>query len=268
MNSPANSRALADQSEFALAILDPARPVPHGVIGPDGEPSARRFAVYRNNVVVGLRDALAAAFPVVRRIVGAEFFAAMARVYVTREPPASPIMLAYGKGFPDFIGSFGPASGVRYLRDVARLERAWLESCYASEARPLPTEVFATIAPQDIEGLRFRLHPSVRLVQSPFPVLSIWRTNLPESEPISIDLTRAEAVLIVRPDAEVEIHSLTAGGVAFIRALGADASIVGATRAAMMADRCFDLSDNLAGLFRANAVVDYLISDRADARRA
>ncbi|WP_143328493.1 HvfC/BufC N-terminal domain-containing protein, partial [Caballeronia terrestris] len=98
----------ARQSAFAMAILHPEYPIPPGLTGPDGEPSARRFAVYRNNVVAGLCDALKAAYPATRRIVGDEFFAAMARAYVLREPPRSPVMLRYGEGFADFVGAFEP----------------------------------------------------------------------------------------------------------------------------------------------------------------
>ena len=69
---------LADrQREFGAAILDARRPPPRGLVGPDGAPSARRFAVYRNNVVVGLIETLKDAYPVVHRLVGAEFFRAM-----------------------------------------------------------------------------------------------------------------------------------------------------------------------------------------------
>jgi hypothetical protein len=39
------------QRAFATAILDPDSPIPRGLIGPDGEPGGKRFAVYRNNVV-------------------------------------------------------------------------------------------------------------------------------------------------------------------------------------------------------------------------
>ncbi|MEM6422877.1 MAG: putative DNA-binding domain-containing protein, partial [Pseudomonadota bacterium] len=42
---------------MADALLAPDRPVPAAVR------TARRFAVYRNNVVVGLIDALAATYP-------------------------------------------------------------------------------------------------------------------------------------------------------------------------------------------------------------
>jgi hypothetical protein len=72
-----------------------------------------------------LTEALKDAFPAVHRIVGPEFFQAMARAYIVLEPPRSPILLDYGAGFPDFIGEFEPAAVLPYLADVARIERAW-----------------------------------------------------------------------------------------------------------------------------------------------
>src|SRR6516165_11874225 len=98
---PRNGRARAmpqlaeRQRGFASALLDPELPVPTGLVGPDGEPDPKRFAVYRNNVVVSLIEALEDAFPAVRRIVGADFFRAMARAHVMEEPPCSPILLDY-----------------------------------------------------------------------------------------------------------------------------------------------------------------------------
>src|SRR5260370_42116310 len=86
------------QRDFAAALLDPELPLPPGLVGPDGEPSPRRFAVYRNNVVAGVVDALKAGFPAVRRIVGAEVFPAIARAAVPPHPPGSPIPLPSGAG--------------------------------------------------------------------------------------------------------------------------------------------------------------------------
>src|SRR5262249_40571469 len=94
------------QRGFAAALLDHALPMPDGLGGPDGQPDSKRFAVYRNNVVVGLIEALKDAFPALHRIVGDEFFRAMARAYVMVEPPRSPILLDYGAGFSDFIRQF------------------------------------------------------------------------------------------------------------------------------------------------------------------
>ena len=77
------------QHDFAAALLDPAQPLPEGLVGPDGRPSLKRFNVYRNNVVAGLTATLKDAFPAVARIVGEEFFLAMGRIYVALDPPGT-----------------------------------------------------------------------------------------------------------------------------------------------------------------------------------
>jgi len=53
------------QDAFAAALLDPALPVPAGVTSARGKADEKRFAVYRNNVAVGLTRVLASRFPVV-----------------------------------------------------------------------------------------------------------------------------------------------------------------------------------------------------------
>src|SRR5271168_2197554 len=59
---------------FVEALTDPARAAPSETLGREGRPDARRFAVYRNNVAVGLIGALEKRYPVTRRLVGDEFF--------------------------------------------------------------------------------------------------------------------------------------------------------------------------------------------------
>src|SRR5688572_20813276 len=114
-------RPLADlQAEFAAALLDRGQPPPEGVVGPHRRAAPRRFAVYRNNVASALINAVSGVFPATRRIVGEEFFRAMARAYVLAEPPATPVLLGYGETFPDFVAKFAPAASLPYLPDVAR----------------------------------------------------------------------------------------------------------------------------------------------------
>ncbi len=246
------------QGEFAAALLDPERPVPFGLIGPDGLPSERRFAVYRNNVVAGLIETLRAAFPAVSRIVGEDFFRAIARIYVMHEPPVSPIMLGYGASFPDFIGHFEPAATLPYLADVARIERAWSEAYHAAEAEPLNPAALAAVAPEDLPKLRLLLHPSVRVTRSHFPALSIWQMNVGNGVPTPVDLdTGGENAILVRPDAEVEVRSVLDGGAAFITALLDGSSVLEASKAALTADSRFDLSANLTGLLQAGAIVGF-----------
>src|SRR5688500_10408784 len=92
------------QAAFAAALTDARLPPPAHVIECGGGPGARPgFAVYRNTSRVTLIDALQARFPVTCRLVGGEFFRAMARTYVGDYPPRSPLLMAYGDDFPRFI---------------------------------------------------------------------------------------------------------------------------------------------------------------------
>ncbi|MDN5926024.1 MAG: putative DNA-binding domain-containing protein [Hyphomicrobiales bacterium] len=250
--------SLADRlSGFADALFDPTLAVPPGLVGPDGEPSPRRFAVYRNNVVVGLVEALKANHPAVCRIVGEEFFDAMARAFVVSGPSASPILLDYGAGFADFIAEFQPVADVPYLADVARIERAWTEAYHAPEAIAMTPEALAAIPEDQIAGLTFSLHPSLRMVWSRFPALTIWRMNIGDGIPAPVDLTAGgEDALLIRPAADVEIRAMPPGGYEFVEALKQRQSLTGAMRTALGADPRFDLSGNLRELIAAGAVIN------------
>ena len=245
------------ESSFAAALLDPSLPPPAGLIGPDGEPCPKRFAVYRNNVIVGLTGVLAASFPAVARLVGPEFFQAMAGLYARRDPPRSPILLDYGAAFADFIAGFEPAAEIPYLADVARLERAWVEAYHAAEAEPLGPGAFADVPPHLLGDLRMRLHPSARIIRSNYPVVTIWRMNIEGGAPGPVDLEDGEDALIARPDGDVLIHPLPSGGAQFIGELDRGATVAEAFEAALATAPGFDLTANLAGLLGSGAVVGF-----------
>ncbi len=249
------------QRGFAAALLDPTLPAPAGLVGPDGQPSSTRFAVYRNNVMVGLTQTLKDAYPAVHRIVGSEFFNALARAFVVGALPRSPMLFDYGAGFPGFIAGFAPAAVLPYLADVARIERAWTEAYHAPEATPLDPSAFTSIAPDALPTVSLVLHPSLRVVRSQFPALTIWQMNVGDSAPGPVEWTAGgEDVLVVRPDADVELRVIPAGSAEFIGALGAGASVVAALGAALLADRGFDLAANLAGLMQSCALIGHHIA--------
>ena len=247
------------QRGFTAALLDPSLPIPSGLVGPDGgRPGASRFSVYRNNVVVGLTQTLKDAYPAVHRIVGADFFQAMARAYVVVEPPRSPMLFDYGAGFPNFIGDFTPAAVLPYLPDVARIERAWTEAYHSAEAVPIGHSAFSDIDPGLVADTGFVLHPSVRIVRSRFPALTIWQMNVQGGIPAEVDLASGgEDVLVLRPEAEVEVRSIPEGSPDFIQALCCGKSVSAAFQQALVADPGFDLSANLTDLIQTGAVIGF-----------
>jgi hypothetical protein len=253
------------QRAFASALLDGDAPIPPGLVGPDGIPSARRFAVYRNNVIVGLSESLKITFPAVCRIVGEGFFLAMARAYVIASPPRSPMLLEYGSGFAEFVQGFEPAASLPYLADVARLENAWKESFHAAEAEPIDPARLSGIEPDRVSDLRFDLHPSSRLVVSRYPALTIWRMNVEGGEPGPVDLDVAEDSLVVRPAAKVEVRFVPPGGVAFIESLAGGSTLGEAAGVALAKAPQFDLAANLSGLLSAGAFTACRYKDEAEA---
>ena len=237
------------QPDFAAALLDPERPAPEGVVRPDGTQATKRFDVYRNNVVTSLIEALGAGFPVVKALVGDDFFSAMAGVYVRQHPPTSPLMIYYGDAFPAFLRSFEPAQAVPYLADVAALERARREAYHAADDPIGDPSALAEMTADALMATHFHLHASVRLVSSPYPVFSIWRFNMTDDK--TPPSGAAEDVLVARPHGTVEMRTLPGGGLAFLEALGAGKPLGAAQDAGLGADPAFDLSTNLAGLFQA-----------------
>jgi len=257
--------ALAERLKgFSAALLDPRAAVPPGLVGPDGEPSARRYAVYRNNAVVGLTDALKANYPAVCRIVGDEFFEAMARVYLRSEPPSSPILIEYGSGFPAFIAGFAPAARLPYLADVARLEWAWLESYHSVEARSLGADALAGVPADQAAYLEFELHHSLRLIRSLYPILTIWQLNVGDGVPGPVDFDKGgEDVLVLRAEAEVTLRSMPPGAFEFVRALAERQTLGAAMVVALSAEPAFDLASNIAALVAAGAFTGWRINQLA-----
>ena len=242
------------QTTFAEALLNADRPIPRDVIAHNAASPARRFGVYRNNVVSSLVKALEHRFPAVEKIVGEEFFAAMARVFVTGQPPRSPLLAAYGDDFPDFVATFEPARDLPYLADVARLEAARTRAYHAADASPMGAEQFAMLDAEIVGDLRITLHPSTEIIRSPFPIVTIWAMNSGERELAPIEDWRSEDALVARPYLDVQVRSLPPGGAAFLSALAAGQSIGEAAEAALADDPEFDLTRNLAGLIGSGLV--------------
>jgi hypothetical protein len=236
------------EASFAGALLDAEQPVPHGLTAYNAAIPTRRFAVYRNNVVAGLVKALKSRFPVVGKIVGEEFFAAMARIYVGERPPRSPLLATYGNEFPAFIAAFEPAREIAYLADVALLEAARTRAYHAADATPIDAGRLAALDAYAVGGISVDMHPSTEIVRSPHPIVTIWAMNSGEQELVPIENWRGEDALVFRPYLNVEVRVLPPGGAAFLLALAQGRPLAEAAEVALADHPNFDLTRNLAGL--------------------
>ena len=237
---------------FADAVVDPARSVPDFTRGREGVPDARRFAVYRNNVAVGLIGSLEARYPVTRRLVGDEFFRATARAFIAGHKPDNAVLIHYGSAFADFLEGFEPARDLPYLPDVARLESAWVDAYHSAEAPVVSLADLATVPPEQLMDFRFALHPAARLLRLAHPAASIWAGHQGEGEPRPPAQWVAEDALITRPHADVAVRILPEGGFDFALALRHGASLGEA--AAPLAEKGVDPGHHLVGLIESGAL--------------
>ena len=237
------------QREFAEALFagDGAAP-PFATIPEDR--AAERIAVYRRALRANYRNALAATFPVVRRLVGAPFFETAVDAFVSAHPATSGDLNVYGESFGAFLAAYRPAANLPYLADVAALEWAQDEANRAADHDASPQTVLAdltVIAPAELPLVTLALAPSCRLVASRYPVLRIWKVNqdgYSGNPRVSLD-AGADRLLVKREREGVTIERLAAGEHAWLARLAAGSSLGEAIEAAQDADASFDLGTTL-----------------------
>lgn len=210
-----NAESLADfQRRFATALF--AEP---GAMAGDAVASQPGFAVYRNTVMRGAVDALAANFPTVLQLVGIEWFERAATDYARSHLPREGRLAAYGEGFAEALASPATADQLPYLAGVARLDRAWTEAHLAADAPVLSAASLARLTPQALLDAVLVPHPSARWLSfDAMPAFTIWRRHR-EGLPLDDDMAwQDEGGLLVRPTGEVSWLAIDADAAAFLSA--------------------------------------------------
>ena len=252
------------QADFASALLDPS---PDAAPAGSSDVAARRFRVYRNNVRVVLTEALAAAYPVIVRVVGTPFFERMAHVFIAERPARARTLNFYGDGLADFVAGFPPARELPYLADLARLERAVLEARHAADAPALEPSVLTALG-AEIAAARLAPHPATRLVRSAYPIADIWQAHEGDA-PMTGDLafaTGAAGALVLRPRLAVSVAPLAPGRCAFVETVLAGGDLTAAHAAATSLDADFDVMTEFRDLLAAGAFAG-VAGDRGEGDR-
>lgn len=230
---------------FAFALLDPDIEIPDGVTDATGSPAPKRYGVYRNNVVVGLMEALKSAYPSLHAIMGEENFSRVVRNFIVAHPPRAAMMQSYGAGFADFLDAFEPLRKSPFLGDAARLERAWLEAYHAADIEPLKPGDLEGLAGEALMRLRLSAHPAAFLMRSDWPVCDLfsWRDGRP---PNGADLSKGQCVAVSRPCLQVRMEPIEAAMFVFLNCMLKGSMLGEAVSAAIEEDAGFDVSAGLA----------------------
>ena len=116
-------------------------------------------------------------YPVSRKILWPDTFEGAARLFVTMQPPRSPVLLDYGDGFPQFLRNIGHGAAAEYIADIAELEAARTAPITPPTRRRLPRSFRQRFRRTALPDMRLTLHPSLSLLRSRFPVVTVWEAS-------------------------------------------------------------------------------------------
>lgn len=252
------------QSRFRDVSLGGDASLLSGVILGDGLNAEDRLNIHRNNTTILLTEALAATFKVCHKLVGEDFFEAVARVYVRTHPPQNPCLYMYGHDFAEFLNTLPQIESVPYLPDVARMEWLWNEAFHAADTNALNAADLSDIAPEVYGDLIFEPHPTLRLIDSPYPIKEIWNLNqdgVPEDATVDLD-EGGQNLAIVRRRSHVQMIELSPGGFVLTKRLSEGETLNAAFEAAIQTETDFDPTASLAILIGAGAFQNHTLKPK------
>ena len=173
-----------------------------------------------------MTECLAVTFPVLKALVGENYFNQCARRFAADYPPPSPVLFEYGEAFPRFLAEMTRSENFAYLADVGAFEWAINRAYHADDADPMRPQALLSAVEERRDEFIFHLHPSASLVASDYPILDIWRANQAVQSDGSpdtvIDLARGGIRLLVwRHGGDVVWQRLGTAEAAFVGSFSA-----------------------------------------------
>lgn len=229
------------QSELAQALLDANLACPRQVTQQSSDGTSRRFNIYRNNRATSLIENLQATYPAVLKLVGDNYFKAVARSFIDIHPPLSPVMFEYGAGFGEYLCSMPTARHIPYVADVAKIEWLRNKTYHSVDATAVQLSDVANLPPDKLAIGRLSLHPSVGLLSSKWAAGSIWRATVEgQSGQNQIRVDVGEHLLVLRREYDVVQYIISGYEMQFLRVLAEGFTITQAASCVMEQDAEFN----------------------------
>lgn len=230
------------------------------LITPHSPDQRMRFAIYRNNVFVGLVEALRARYPAITMALGVEFFNALARDYAARHRPQTPLMMDYGNQLPEFLAEYDTLRDYPWLVDVARIEKLKTEIYHARDQLSLSRKHFASLSFDSLALLRINFIDACAIVISDYPLVTLWQMNSGQITPSPISHLLPEAALLYRDGFDVMVRALSHKDAIFINELRSGKNLCEAINIAANSNENFDPGTALNLIIDVNLVNSFDIS--------
>jgi len=142
----------------------------------DTQTAEQILSIYRGSIYGGLKKALAETYPVVKELVGEEFFNAMLSEYINAHPCQVQDLNNYGFELSNFIKNFKPAESVEYLADIASLE--WHINVASNTELQINNLADLVNLTEDVQlKLIMCLPKGSALIYSDYSIDEIWNTH-------------------------------------------------------------------------------------------
>ena len=222
---------------------------------------SRRLQIYCNNAEVGFENAMQATFPALVRLGGTDWFNQTARAYHRVHPSRSGDLNDVGDEFAAFLSRELKEGEYAYFADVAHLELIYQECLDECATPPGSLDGLTMHLQEDLSQLRFQVAPSMRLIESIYPLFEIWNQNRSDREPSAIiDLLKGPSrLLITRRVDHVEVREVTAPVFSLLSSFAAGLTVL---EAAAVIDGLgdVDFGEVLAKLFSLGVLVGFQLT--------
>jgi hypothetical protein len=221
--------------------------------------------IYRNNYHGNLHDALAGAYPVIKQLVGDEFFRFLARKFIEQYPSRSANLHLYGEELANFVTSFEASKELVYLHDVAVLEWNCHSAYFMDEEAVLDINELAQVPPERYSDLVLHNHPSCFLVRSQYPIAAIWHAHqLGKSNDFNINLNSGSSnALVYRKDDVVLVSELAEADAIWLQYIQGGSPLGVATAETLHRFADFDLLNVLQQLVAKNVFSRFSLGDKS-----
>jgi len=255
------SDLLRVQSDFAAALRDRERNAGAAAwLAGDPVHVDGRLALYRANMVAAADKALSGAYPVIRQVVGDEFFRGLAREYQRGTPSTSGDLNEFGAAFDSFLAGFEHVRDMPWLPDMARLEWAAHQAYGAADAPDWDPARLATVEPERQDAIRFDWTPGLAVVRSTWPIVRVWTIHQPGYDgEFSVAWDVPQTALVARDGFAVTVTDCGAADAAFIDSSLDGASLGDAAAQTLTTHPDFDLGALLARAFAARLVCGFTL---------
>ncbi|WP_163834511.1 HvfC/BufC N-terminal domain-containing protein [Spartinivicinus ruber] len=206
-----------------------------------------KLAIYQQNHFANITQVLQSTYRVLNQIMGEGRFKSIAHGYIKQYPPIEANINRYGEAFSLFLTEHPLLQEYPYLAEVAKLEWATHTAFLSPETETLDIAVLGALADESVVDLMIRLAPSVKLIDSEYPVLDIWQANQPGVDH-SVDnkINKSETyLLIMREKDKFSIQPLTKAEYSFLNAVNAGNFFNNSIQAALDEDEHFNIGEIL-----------------------